>query len=55
MIHYKGYEITHWPKPIPDRRFDYDITHPEEDEWIEFAGSIDEAKKLIDQLEEESN
>jgi len=50
MTEYKSYHITHWPKPIPDRQFDYDITHPDKDEWIEFAKSLDAAKTLIDDL-----
>jgi hypothetical protein len=39
--------ISYNPKPIPDRRFDYDVTHDDYDldrtELYFCAGSVDEA------------
>lgn len=30
-IHYRGYSITYWAKPIPDRRWDWDWVHDQYD------------------------
>jgi len=42
--------ITYNPKPIPDRRFDYDVVHKDYDEdnnLFFYAASIEEAKQGI--------
>jgi len=30
-IEYRGYKITYWAKPIPDRKYDYDFVHDDYD------------------------
>ena len=53
---YKEWDIEYNPKPIPDRRFDYDAVHPDYDgadggNGLAFnAESIEEAKKQIDEM-----
>jgi len=53
---YKEWDIEYNPKPIPDRRFDYDAVHPDYDgadggNGLAFnAGSIEEAQKKIDEI-----
>jgi hypothetical protein len=51
-----GWTISYNPKPIPDRRFDYDVTHDDYDmdrtELYFCAGSIDEAMKEIEERED---
>jgi hypothetical protein len=49
--HYKGWNITYDPKPIPVRDFDYDITHPDhegEPSHNTQAGSLWDAMEWID-------
>ena len=64
----KHIRVGHWcidynPKPIPDRRYDYDVSHEEYDgesgDFFFNAESIEEAKKEIklreDILEEQGH
>ena len=51
--YYKDWEITYNPKPIPDIRHDYDVTHldydgPEDDRHFT-ASTYEEAINLIDE------
>lgn len=51
-IEYKGFIISYWAKPIPDRRWDYDAVHndydgPGDDRC--FSGSsVEDVKAQID-------
>jgi|GEM_PF-6347600 len=56
IARYRGYDITFWAKPIPDRRFDYDFVHRDYDEGDRrhgSAASVEEAKSEIDLIEDE--
>ena len=56
-IQYRGYTISHWAKPIPTNKFDYDYQHEDYDLDDHRAGSAEsvEACRLeIDELEEDS-
>lgn len=55
LFWYKGWHIDYNPKPIPDRRHDYDVTHrdydgPESNLYFT-AASIKEAIAEIDERE----
>lgn len=50
---YRNWQICYDPPPIPDRRYDYTVTHIDydgpEDGRCFTAASIQEAKELIDE------
>ena len=52
---YKGYTITHNPKPIPVRSHDYDFVHEDYDGYGDprcgTAASVEAAKEEIDEIE----
>jgi hypothetical protein len=58
MTTYRGYNIAHNPKPIPVRQFDWDFWHDdydgEGDNRCGSASSEDDAKLMIDDIEDES-
>ena len=57
MKTYAGWTITHDPKPIPDRRFDYDFVHDNYDgtdyssHLCGNASSLEECLELIEEVE----
>jgi hypothetical protein len=58
MIEYKGYIISHEPKPIPSRAFDWDYLHeafdgaPDaEDSRCGNGASTEDCKDQIDDME----
>ena len=56
-MNYRGYSITHRPKPIPVRSHDYDY-YPDDYDGPEdgrggTAASVEEAKAAIDEAREE--
>jgi hypothetical protein len=54
---YKNYHIVYDPKPIPDRRFDYDYYHDDYDLGDPRHGnarSVAECIAQIDEIEEEA-
>lgn len=54
---YRGYRITYNPKPIGDRRHDYDFAHVDydgpEDRRAGSAASGEQARAAIDDIEAE--
>lgn len=57
---YRNWEITRNPKPVPDFRFDWDVTHEDYDGAEDsgdlrsfYAESVEEAKLGIDDYEAE--
>ncbi len=60
MVDYRGYKITHSLKPIPTSAFDFNFAHEDYDGAPDShdvrsgnAGSIVEAKELIDEIIED--
>ena len=47
-----GWHITHNPKPIPDRRFDYDFSHDNHDGDNGLCGTGDSVADCLKQIEE---
>ncbi len=57
--YYRGYVISYWAKPIPDRSHDWEGVHEDYDGADDSgdvragtAGSIEECKAAIDELED---
>ncbi len=51
-IKYKGWSISYWSKPIPDRRCDWDAVHEDYDgtnHLCFFAPTLEAAKQEIDE------
>ena len=46
MTEYKGWTITNNPKPIPDRRYDYDVEHPDYEQMLSCVSVADLAMVL---------
>ncbi len=56
---YRGYNITHWRKPIPIRDYDWDFAHEDYDGAEDSpdcrcgaAASVEDAKAHIDEIED---
>lgn len=53
---YKGWSISHVPKPIPNRSHDWEFVHQDydgpPDDRFGFAPSLDAARAQIDQHED---
>ncbi len=47
-----GWQIDYNPKPIPDRRFDYDFVHEEYDGENGLCGSGQSKEDCIEQINE---
>lgn len=58
-VEYKGFSITHEPKPIPTKTMDYDWIHPDYDGADGGNGlcgngqSVEDCKEQIDELLDE--